>query len=868
VIFINVLGYPVLGRPEGPVTGRAAYKRRLALLSVLAVARGQRVSRERLVGLLWAEHSQEAARHTLSETLYVLRKELGDDAFVVLGGEVGLNPEGARTDVDEFETALGEGRLEDAVRAYGAPFLDGFYVSGAPEFERWAEGERDRLARACAGAVETLAQRAEAAGDPLGAAAWWRRLAEQDPFSSRVALRLARALRNGGEHAAALRHAVAHAGFLHEELGVGPDPELAAFVERLRTESIPLPHPSRTAPPTVDAEPEEEYAAAAPLTAPPSSGPPAPPIRPSAEAAALPASPPAVDAAQPLSPVIPLPHEGGQEAAETVARAAVTRGRRRRWPLLAGAAAALALLAAVLLEVRGREAGASPAAPRLDPRRIAVLYFDDYTQGGELGYLASGLTEMLIHELSQVEALDVISRNGVKPYRHGTVPLDSVAARLRVGSVVEGSVQRAGDSVRVTVQLIDAATQSHLESRVVVHSLGNVLALESALAGEVGGFLRRRLGREVRLLRSGAGTRSAAARALVLRAEQAMDDAETLAASSDTLDTASALRLLEGADSALARAEAADPAWTRPPTLRGRVAVAIYERTHGARQRDQLAAAERFAQRVLAREPRNADALQVRATARWWSGMELGPAGAARLDAAERDLRAAVAAEPELARAWGALARLLLARGRLAEAELAARRALAADAYLEDADALLLRLFFTALGTGDYRAATGTCAQGARLFPRDWRFVECGLTLLREDPSLPPDPRRAWQLVAELERLDAAPRAHAEGRAYAPVYRRVVAATVSARAGDAARARAELAWARNEVRGDTAAAVSLAYDEAYVRLVLGDRAGARARLDAYLAARPALRPYLARDPLFRDLYRPGVSDTPSGAGTR
>ncbi len=530
---------------------------------------------------------------------------------------------------------------------------------------------------------------------------------------------------------------------------------------------------------------------------------------------------------------------------------------RRTWPFLAGAAGALVVAVAVVLLGLGRpEPEAPPAGPGYDPRRIGVLYFDDHSRGGELEYLANGLTEMLIHELSQVEALDVVSRNGVKPYREGSVPLDSVAARLRVGSLVEGSVQRSGDSVRVVVQLIDANTQSHLESRAVVRPMGDVLALESALAEEVGGFLRRRLGREVRLRQAGAGTRSPEARALVLRAEQAMHDAGRVAESRDPADADAGRRLLALADSLLAAAEAADPSWSRPPVLRGRAAITAANALASRRPRDLLAAAERHADRVLAREPRNAEALQVRGMARWWTGVALGeaPGAADRLSGAERDLRASVAADPSFAPGWGSLARLLLVRGSLAEAGVAARRALDADAYLEDADALLLRLFFTALGRADYGAAGDACGRGGRMFPEDWRFVECRLTLLREDPSRSPDPALAWKLVAELERMDPGPRARAAGRGYAPLYRRVVAAAVSARAGHADSARAVLARARRDAASDSASRVSLAYDEAYVLLVLGERGAARRRLDEYAAARPELRAYLPRDPLFRDLY--------------
>lgn len=124
---LHLLGDPVLQGPAGPVTGRAAYRRRLALLSILAVARGRPVGRERIIGLLWPESPADAARHTLSEALYVLRKDLGEELFAAMGDEIALNPGVVGSDVAEFEEAVETGRPEDAVRAYRGPLLDGFY---------------------------------------------------------------------------------------------------------------------------------------------------------------------------------------------------------------------------------------------------------------------------------------------------------------------------------------------------------------------------------------------------------------------------------------------------------------------------------------------------------------------------------------------------------------------------------------------------------------------------------------------------------------------------------------------------------------------------------------------------------------------
>ena len=95
--------------------------------------------------------------------------------------------------------------------------------------------------------------------------------------------------------------------------------------------------------------------------------------------------------------------------------------------------------------------------------------------------------------------------------------------------------------------------------------------------------------------------------------------------------------------------------------------------------------------------------------------------------------------------------------------------------------------------------------------------------------------------------------AKAAGREYHTIYRRVVAATISARSGHPELARAELARAIQATKGDTSLRLDLAYDEAYLRLVLGERDRARLLLQSLIKARPILRGQLARDPLFRGL---------------
>ncbi|HEV7589875.1 MAG TPA: BTAD domain-containing putative transcriptional regulator [Longimicrobium sp.] len=874
------------------------------MLAILAAARGRTVGRERIIGLLWPEHRAAAARHLLSESLYVLRKELGEDAFVSSGDEVGLNGEILRSDVEAFESAIEAGDVERAAPLYRGPFLDGFCVADAPEFERWAEGERDRLARTHTRALECLATAREGEGRPAEAAGWWRRLVALDPYNSRVATRLMLALDASGERAAALWFAQKHVAFLRDELGVEPEDDFEELVERLRTEPVrvpvadrvvrgpPFPSPPGSTPATDDesaadgaadgaavvagageraagdsAEDGSGAAATAgtfqqPLAA---AGPPDPAPHsaqsangdglPFADASLHPAAGDPVRSPAP-APVAPSPALVPPAAApgNGVRQGWRARPRMATHPVLAAALGVLLGAGGSFLPNRPQTPSppaAAPAPAGFDPRRVAVLYLDDYSKGGELGYLANGLTESLIHALSQVQALQVISRNGVKPYRDRSVRFDSMVADLRVGSVVEGSVQRSGDSVRVTVQLVDANTQAHLESRSLVHPITGIFALEDALADSVSGFLRRRLGREIELRRTRAETHSDVAWRNVIEAEQARDDAARLLASSGAPDAAEALRRFRDADSLLAVAERADPAWTRPTVLRGWTALQRVPLLHAGDLG--VVPALAFADRALARERGNPLALELRGTVLFTQAVNaVDSAGqAARVDAAERDLRAAVAAEPGLASAWNKLSQVLRYRGRSAESDAMARRALQEDAYLAEAGAILSRLYFGALYAADYREARALCDRGAERFPGDFRFVECRLTLLRADPSRAPDPAAAARLLAELDRLDPPERARRAGRAYAPLFRQAVAAAVMARAGQTDSARAMLARARAAASGDAELRLSLAYDEAYVYLLLGRPDTARALLDWTFTRRPSQRAFAARDPLFR-----------------
>ncbi|HEX9165246.1 MAG TPA: BTAD domain-containing putative transcriptional regulator, partial [Gemmatimonadales bacterium] len=213
--------------------------RPLALLAMMAAAGRQGVSRDRVVGILWPEVDEERARHTLSQTLYTLRRDAGRP---VVAGTTHLRLDPAcSSDIIDLQDAARAGDLEQVADLYAGKFLDGFYLPGAPEFERWVEEERARVHQQAVRAFERLAREATEAGRREDAVRWWRRLADLDPLSTPYTLGHMRALADAGDRAGALARARAHREVVRWELETEPDPAVAEFVALLRSAPEPPP---------------------------------------------------------------------------------------------------------------------------------------------------------------------------------------------------------------------------------------------------------------------------------------------------------------------------------------------------------------------------------------------------------------------------------------------------------------------------------------------------------------------------------------------------------------------------------------------------------------------------------------------------
>ncbi len=239
VLRLELLGDYQIHSASGDLVTLSA-KKSLALLAYLSVKPGQRVSRDKIAGLLWSSTGPEQARQSLRQLLSTLRKELAqlspDHVILVEESDfLGLDTALVSADVAEFEMLLATGTeesLQKALVLYRGDFLDGFTIT-EDRFDQWVLGERDRLHRAALRAhtylVETLTKRG-AADEAIGVAQQSLRI---DPLQEAMHRTLMRLYMQGGDYSAALQQYDTCARVLKRELGVDPDAETRALQQNI-----------------------------------------------------------------------------------------------------------------------------------------------------------------------------------------------------------------------------------------------------------------------------------------------------------------------------------------------------------------------------------------------------------------------------------------------------------------------------------------------------------------------------------------------------------------------------------------------------------------------------------------------------------
>jgi DNA-binding SARP family transcriptional activator len=231
-------GLTLSGSGSGDVLAESRRKP-LAMLAVLAGAGERGITRDKVASYLWPEGESEKVRGVLKQTLYFLRQELGEPELILGESELRLNHGVIGVDLWDFEGAVARSDPAGAVALYHGPFLDGFHLGDAPEFERWVDNQRDRLARRFAAQIEILALSAMGRNDPREAIEWWHRLTEQDPFDARAVSGLLHACLQAGDRPRAIRYAERHMTMLRKELEITPDPEIRRLLEQAKARPSP-----------------------------------------------------------------------------------------------------------------------------------------------------------------------------------------------------------------------------------------------------------------------------------------------------------------------------------------------------------------------------------------------------------------------------------------------------------------------------------------------------------------------------------------------------------------------------------------------------------------------------------------------------
>jgi len=371
---LKLFGGAVVNVDGRPITGRAAQRHRIALLSLLSTTRRLNRSRDQLVFFLWPDADADRGRKLLSDSIYRINQALGGDGIIAAGDDVRLNRDLIESDVADFETAADAQDWRRVAELYTSPFLDGFFLPGATDFDQWMENERAHYARIAAKAIEEVAIDEREAGNVAESVDWWQRLAVLAPEDSRVAMELMRALERAGNRAGALRHARVHSAHLRETLGVEPDRSLRELADRI--------------------------------------------------------------------------------------------SRRTEASLSMTASAEMPAVTAI-------------------GNSIAVLPFRNMSESDTNAYFADGVSEELMHLLTRTQGLRVASRTSAFAYRGTNLDVREVGRRLHVDWILEGSVRRSGDQLRIVAQLTDARNGYLIWSEFFDRTSNDIFAIQAEIAGAI-----------------------------------------------------------------------------------------------------------------------------------------------------------------------------------------------------------------------------------------------------------------------------------------------------------------------------------------------------------------------------------------------
>src|SRR5438093_7122540 len=222
----------------------------------------------------------------------------------------------------------------------------------------------------------------------------------------------------------------------------------------------------------------------------------------------------------------------GLKRTEDVDRATEKGGKSHAWIYVVAIGAAISIALFLLgrytatntASAARTEAAAGSSIPQ---KSIAVLPFENLSDDKNAAYFADGIQEEILTKLASIADLKVISRTSTAKYKSKPEDLKTVSQQLGVATVLEGSVQKAADKVRVNVQLIDARADSHLWAKTYDREIQDIFAVESEVAQEIADSLQAKLSPAEANTLASAPTKDAQAYDLFLKGEFEQREAES-----------------------------------------------------------------------------------------------------------------------------------------------------------------------------------------------------------------------------------------------------------------------------------------------------------------------------------------------------
>ncbi len=430
-------------------------KRERVLLAYLALSPNFRQPRRKLMTLLWGEDVDETTLDNLRTCMWRLRKALNDtDHRVVASHEDNIVLDVTAFDVDalafrRLAAQSARSELEAATSLYAGEFLAGLDIE-SEEFASWRRAEATRYRDQAIEALRRLMMLLGECGQTERATEAGLRLLALDPLHEDAARRVMRLYRQTGRRGAAIQLYHSLAAALRAELDTQPEPETRSIFNEIIHGAQDRAEGSIT----VDARPSNSA---------------------------------------------------------VMARASDTSGERPKLPMRAPfrRRARLAAIAAVLvlgvaltsylqLAPSGTREAALPAQPvsslPTGAISIAVLPFSNLSGDPGQEFLSDGVTEEITAALAKVPDLRVIARTSAYQFKAQNRDIQSIGQQLHASHVIEGSVRRAGNRLRITVQLVEATGGTHLWSETYDRQLTDIFAVQEDIARAIAASLRVPLG--------------------------------------------------------------------------------------------------------------------------------------------------------------------------------------------------------------------------------------------------------------------------------------------------------------------------------------------------------------------------------------